>query len=650
MNNSLNYRLFDDTLVKEDNLLSVFEDIHDYIYANDGLSPQQTLEEFIKILFLKIVDEQSSLYHFSALFNHEESIINNISDLFLTTKKNYPDVFDIDDKIRLSSASLKYALYKLKDIALLSSSTDAKGLAFQKFLSHREKDGHGQFFTPAPVIDFCVSMLNISCDDKVIDPACGSAGFLLSSLKYIQAHYVNVDLSRIIQNNLYGIEINKSVARLAKMKLFLESNVLPNIICANALVDNIALDGKFDVVLANPPFGAKISEEVILKQFDLGHKLSIENDVLIKKTILNNQNGDILFLERCLKLLKPKGRMAIVLPNGNFENPSLDYLREYIKVKADILAVVNLPQETFIPYGTGVKTSVLFLQKKSKDENFKKSIFFSRITKLGYQGNKNGSPIYKKDNYGKEVRNKNNDFILDEDFSFVINQYACFNRHQDFVESENIFVLNGGDLKNRFDFDFYQPKNRRLITNLQANGAVKLGDICELVKQKSKKLKSLDATIAYVELSDINTHGYEIINATEYKVYELPSRASYDLQENDIITAVAGNSVGTKKHATALVSTEYAETICTNGFRVLRNVSIDKYFLLFYLKSDLFLQQVFMYRTGAAIPNISDTDLANVLVYLPSQKVMDEISQKVRTAIELRQQSVDILSQLEITI
>lgn len=120
MNNSLNYKLFDDVLVKEDNLLSVFEDIHDYIYANDGLSPQQTLEEFIKILFLKIVDEQSGQFNFTIISNSSElkesNIEKEVSSLFLITKKTYPDIFDIEDKIRLSSISLKYALRKLKDI------------------------------------------------------------------------------------------------------------------------------------------------------------------------------------------------------------------------------------------------------------------------------------------------------------------------------------------------------------------------------------------------------------------------------------------------------------------------------------------------------------------------------------------------------
>ena len=120
-----------------------------------------------------------------------------------------------------------------------------------------------------------------------------------------------------------------------------------------------------------------------------------------------NQNAEILFIERCLQLLKEGGRMAIVLPNGNFENPSLDYLRYYIKQKAKVLAIVNLPQETFIPFGTGVKTSLLFLEKDSENEKRQYPIFFGRVTKLGYQGNKNGTPIYQKDKFGQIIKDEN---------------------------------------------------------------------------------------------------------------------------------------------------------------------------------------------------------------------------------------------------
>ena len=152
-------------------------------------------------------------------------------------------------------------------------------------------------------------------------------------------------------------------------------------------------------------------------------------------------------------------------------------------------------------------------------------------------------------------------------------------------------------------------------------------------------MKYPNLLVEYVELSDINTHSYEIINSTTYTIHELPSRASYEIKNEDIITAVAGNSIGTKKHATALVTDEYEGSICTNGFRVLRNFKIDKFYLLYFLKSDIFLKQIYMYRTGAAIPNVSDTDLANILIYLPDKNIINEISKKMQLAFQLRNES-----------
>ena len=153
--------------------------------------------------------------------------------------------------------------------------------------------------------------------------------------------------------------------------------------------------------------------------------------------------------------------------------------------------------------------------------------------------------------------------------------------------------------------------------------------------------------VEYVELSDVNTPSLEIINSTEMSVYELPSRASYEIKKGDIITAIAGNSIGSRKHATALVNSEYDGSICTNGFRVLRNFKIDPYYLLYYLKSEYFLSQISMLRTGAAIPNISDSDFKNLLISIPSQKVIKEISEKVKKSFELREKSKIELNSIE---
>jgi len=185
---------------------------------------------------------------------------------------------------------------------------------------------------------------------------------------------------------------------------------------------------------------------------------------------------------------------------------------------------------------------------------------------------------------------------------------------------------------------------------LKNGKTVRLGEICDIVKVKSPKLKCANKIVEYVELSDINTRSFEIINSSTFNVHELPSRASYEIRDGDIITAIAGNSVGTKKHATAFVSKEYDGCICTNGFRVLRNFKIDPYYLLYYLRTEEFLKQMFMYRTGAAIPNVSDTDLANIEIYVPFNGEKEKFSNQIRKAFELKQEFKEQLDNIALEI
>ena len=647
-----------------ESLLRRFEEIHDYIYANEGLSSHQTLNEFVKILFVKIVDENQHHQQFyitgSELTHHAEDVFERINKLFQFAKKEYQNIFDETESLNTSSKTLSFIVSKLQHVNLVNDSNDASGLAFQKFLSHYEKDGRGQFFTPQPVIDFCVKIINPQKTETIIDPCCGSGGFLYSALKHLQAENPDFDNSSFLSGNLYGIDINKDIAKIAKMKLLLEANTPNNIVCYNSLGDidtlqlqintrNLSKFEGFDILLTNPPFGTsgKITDPHILHKYDMGYKWKSDGNKFIKtKTLSNGQPAEILFIERCLQLLKEGGRMGIVLPNGHFENPSLDYLRYYIKQKAKILGVINLPQETFIPYGTGVKTSLLFLEKQTSNNDSEYPLFFGKITKLGYQGNKNGTPIYKKDRFGNPVL-KNGTPTLDEDFSKVLTDYKKYARNGCRTFAGLSYVINYNELNSRLDYDFYSPANHEILNKISAS-SVKLGEIVDIVKVKSAKLKNKELDVEYIELSDINAHSLEIINSTNYKVHELPSRASYELKESDIITAVAGNSIGTEKHASALVTSKYADCICTNGLRILRNPRIDKYYLLYYLRSELFLKQVMMYRTGAAIPSLSDKDLANIMVYIPSDDVVKQISAKVQRSLAMRIKSSQILDSISL--
>lgn len=656
-NNNTNLRM-------GESLLRRFEEIHDYIYANEGLSSQQTLNEFVKILFVKIVDENYNHQQFYItaleLKHNTDAVYNRINRLFQFAKSEYQDIFDETDSLNISSTTLAFIVSKLQNVSLVDLSNDASGLAFQKFLSHYEKEGRGQFFTPQPVIDFCVKIIAPQLNETIIDPCCGSGGFLYSALKYVQTENQNIDSASYVSSNLYGVDINKDIAKIAKMKMLLESNSQNNIICSNSLADidslqlqlNIHDTNKFegfDILLTNPPFGTsgKITDPDILYKYDMGYKWKNNGNKSVKTNVLSNgQPAEILFIERCLQLLKEGGRMGIVLPNGHFENPSLDYLRYYIKQKAKILGVINLPQETFIPYGTGVKTSLLFLEKQSSNDELEYPLFFGKITKLGYQGNKNGTPIYKKTENGN-FELKNGEPVIDEDFSNVLADYREYKQNGCRTFESQSFVIDYNELNGRLDYDFYSPANHEMLNKISSS-SVKLGDIVDIVKVKSPRLKNKELAVDYIELSDINAHSLEIINSTTYKVHELPSRASYELKESDIITAVAGNSIGTEKHASALVTRKHVDCICTNGLRVLRNPRIDRHYLLYYLRSNLFLKQVMMYRTGAAIPSLSDKDLANIMVYIPNDDVIKQISARVQRSLAMRIESSQILDSISL--
>lgn len=635
-------------------ILRIFEEIHNHIYANDGLSPEQCLDEVIKVLFLKIYDEQHN--------NQPEFLIN--ADEFIQTLKGNPQknfesrvkgleknafkyfssLFDKNTVTKLKFSTLAFVVNKLQSIDLTRSAKDIKGLAFQKFLHSSQRAGRGQFFTPEQIIDLCVEMLDPKPHEMILDPACGSGGFIGSALRYMQGQHKKYSTE---ESKVFGFEINARAARIAKMRIFLEGGELSNVIQSDSLSDWDILDlnntkkfcnsfkESFDVLITNPPFGTqgKIVNQSLLSKFKFGHKWDEKNidgnsKFICTNNLLNGQVPEILFIERCLDFLKPGGRMAIVLPNGDFENVTLKHVRSYVLDKCNISAVIQLPQETFIPSGTGVKTSILFLTKKQANcKDLLDKVFFSQVTKLGYAGNKNGTPTYKKDGIGNYLLDSDGNFIIDEDIGEVVLSYKDFLSSRD-NKNKNSFIVNKSHLSHeRFDFEFYKPEYQELIDQILNKNGVPLEAVVKMVKSKPPILKKKDEIVRYVELGDISNQYSEIINASELSVHELPSRASYMISSGQVITSVAGAAIGTDRHASAYVTEDYEGCICTNGFRVLdiNHKKLNPFYLLAYFKSHYFLKQVMRYRTGAAIPAINDSDLMKVLILLPSMKEQSQI-------------------------
>ena len=380
------------SVIERGELIRVLEKCHDTLWQGGKFAPTQAFDELAKILFIKIRDEKKARrdgepYDFQ-IKTHEapESVANRINDLYQEAKAQDPEVFTED--IEVDQNRLFSVVSHLQGISLNHTDLDVKGIAFERFLGNFFKGEIGQFFTPREVVEFMVDMVTPHHEELVLDPACGSGGFLLHAMDYIrkQASDYYTEESRehyihwhdFAEKRLFGIEVNDSIARVAKMNMIIHDDGHSNVISNDALVGFDTLysqhssfeKDKFDVILTNPPFGATIKQTELpyLGNYELGRGNA-------------SQKTEILFLERCFDFLKWKtGKLAIILPDGILTNSSLQYVRDYIERHFQILAVVSLPQIAFSHYGAGVKTSILFLRKFSEQEYDRYQAAINQIT------------------------------------------------------------------------------------------------------------------------------------------------------------------------------------------------------------------------------------------------------------------------------
>ncbi|MGQ9629919.1 MAG: HsdM family class I SAM-dependent methyltransferase [bacterium] len=244
--------------------------------------------------------------------------------LFEKVKEAYPDVFDKEERIYLDDKSIKYVVEKLQNYVLLETERDVISEAFQAFGGPGLRGEKGQFFTPRNIVKMCVDMFDPKPGEKVIDPACGSGGFLVEVLSPLKEkeHFCNV----------YCIDKEIDLVKICKAYMAIVGDGHTNIFCADSLypeswpenMRKIIADESFDVVLTNPPFGAKIfiEDKGILKNYKLGYGWVKDRSKWKITNSVSKQVPQVLFIERCLQLLKPGGRMAIVLPDGIFGNPT----------------------------------------------------------------------------------------------------------------------------------------------------------------------------------------------------------------------------------------------------------------------------------------------------------------------------------------
>lgn len=418
--------------VARHDLITAIKKCHQTLWGGGRLSPPTAFGELCKIIFVKISDEQKPRkngepYQFQ-IKTHEPSskLAERINELYDEQKVKDPEVFT--ESIKVDDRVLRTVVSHLEAINLNKTDLDVKGVAFEQFMDGFFKGDFGQYFTPREIIDFCVKMMKPQNYWDVLDPSCGSGGFLLHALDYMRTQANDYYEKGTVEHfnywhefaakHLYGIEINDEIARVAKMNMIVHDDGHTNVISHDALesIDKMYAHNrgfakdKFDLILTNPPFGSTINktQKPYLESFELGNV----TDKKGKKTPRKNQSSEVLFIERIWQFLKPKiGRAAIILPDGILTNSSMQYVRDFILEKFQLLAVVSLPQCAFAHFGAGVKASIIFVRKRGKDEapDDNEPIFMASPEFIGYDAT--GRKI--KENQFDEIVVKYEEFCKD---------------------------------------------------------------------------------------------------------------------------------------------------------------------------------------------------------------------------------------------
>ena len=447
-----------------DSLVKTFRRCHDYIYGNEGMK-KTAFWELLNLIFCKLYDEKRRYsdaregisyrrrYWVGVKEQNSEegrrTVAERIKGIFeeLKESRTFSDVFDGSEQIMLSDRGIAYVAGELAKYSFLDATVDVKGTAYETIVSNTLKQEAGQFFTPRNVIKCMVQMLDPGPDTCILDPACGSGGFLVTALDHVRRKMaqrlwpeldeVHLDsrmnspeVDEMVRNYaetmVFGFDFDPDLKKAARMNMVMAGDGHSNIYNINSLEypqgskpdkaligaavmrrvelrdcaaecdeqygEDNAL-GKFDMVFTNPPFGTKVEVEPdIVSRYELG--------------LMGYRAPEVLFIEACYNFLKPGGKMAIVLPDGILGNPNTEPVRLWILKHFRLLASVDLPVETFLPQ-VGVQASLLFLQKKTYSEQLSDytkedyDIFMAIVEHVGKD--RRGVPIYVRDDDGAEL-------------------------------------------------------------------------------------------------------------------------------------------------------------------------------------------------------------------------------------------------------
>ncbi len=447
------------TRIADNEMLKItFRRCHNYIHGNEGMPKDAAFWQFLYLIFCKMHDEnlrgkqrQTWKRRFWAGPKEQfepqgrKAIRTRIEELFTEVKKQYKNIFRGNEEITLSDRALAFIVSELAKYDFTRTDVDAKGVAYQELVGVNLRGDRGQYFTPRGVVKLVVEMLDPKESEKLLDPACGTGGFLVATLAHmlkkfrkeqdtqpgnestIEFFNVHDRLKDYASEYVFGADFDPFLIRAAQMNMVLAGDGRGHIYNINSLEfpkghlsdreiaeKEIPL-GSIDIIATNPPFGSDIpiTDRNILEQYELAHVWERDDEGGFRNTgrLQGSVSPEILFVERCIKWIKPgTGRMGIVLPDGILGNPAAEYIRWWIMRETQVLASVDLPVEAFIAEANvNILTSLLFLRRKDEQEKRREAlggveeynVFMAVADKVGFD--RRGNKLYKRTPDGEEI-------------------------------------------------------------------------------------------------------------------------------------------------------------------------------------------------------------------------------------------------------
>lgn len=663
-------------LVRPSNLRAVFRDIRNHLAGNaPGITRDEPLaQEVINLLFCKIYDEIASaprdMVSFRWGVNEEpRKVHRRILDLFDNVKVEYPDVFSDHDKIDLDANSMAYVVGELQTYSLLQADRDTIGEAFEVFIGPALRGAEGQFFTPRNVVRGLVEMVDPQPGEMIIDPACGSGGFLTVALEHVwrgldaegeQKAWSPTLLERrkreVATRTLRGLDKDAFLARCTKAYMAIlgdgrggvfrvDSSLQPCEDWPAHVHDKVKL-GMFDVVLTNPPFGKKIrvTGRATLEQYDLGHiwatdKVTHEKQPTDK--VQNDQPPQLLFVERCLQLLKPGGRLGIILPESLFGSPSYAHIVRWLGKQATILAVAAMPEPLFKTSGkAGTHTKVCMVVMRKRPLPDDEELIFMADAKWCGHDSRGNATLHKEDD--KE--------ILLDDVPIIAQNYVNFKNSGLVPEDHLGFMQPRAKIVNTILVPkYYDPELAAQVRTLETTHEmpalgefIQSGAVTITTGIEVGKMAYGTGPVPFIRTSDLSNwelkadpkHG---VSVELYEALKAQHPHRFDVQAGDILMVRDGTYlVGTSAVISSL-DTQILYQSHVMKIRVNDGTAIDPWLLFAALNAPIVKRQIRAKRFTQDIIDSLGNRLAEVRVPLPLDPgLRGRISQEMQASVQHR--------------